>query len=248
MNIVNEAGGPCEFLSWDSEFFGKRIARVLGENLTASEADRVVAWGKEHALDCIYFLSNLAPEGMLAAQERGFHAVDIRVQLETLLGSAAEHGAADARVRPSSPEDLADLREIAGRSHTDSRFYQDGGFSRGKCDELYRVWIENSCRGSADRVFVAEDQGRPVGYVTCEVAGERGKIGLIAVAPSAQGKGLGSALVGTALSWMRNRGLRAASVVTQGRNFRAQRLYQSHGFVTESMYLWFHLWLPLRTQ
>jgi hypothetical protein len=31
-------------------------------------------------------------------------------------------------------------------------------------------------------------------------------------------------------------------VVTQGRNVRAQRLYQAHGLLTRSIGLWFHRW------
>jgi ribosomal protein S18 acetylase RimI-like enzyme len=33
------------------------------------------------------------------------------------------------------------------------------------------------------------------------------------------------------------------SVVTQGRNVAAQRLYQRAGFVTASTQLWYHRWL-----
>jgi GNAT superfamily N-acetyltransferase len=136
------------------------------------------------------------------------------------------------------------LRRIAASSHRDSRFYADPHFDRGRCDELYATWIEKSCRGeTADVVLVAEHAGEPAGYVSC-LRGESGLglIGLIAVDAAAQGLGLGSALMGAALRWLAERGASRVRVATQGRNARAQRFYQAHGLLTQSIGLWFHRW------
>jgi ribosomal protein S18 acetylase RimI-like enzyme len=38
-------------------------------------------------------------------------------------------------------------------------------------------------------------------------------------------------------------GVQRVSVVTQGRNVAAQKLYQSCGFTTCSVQLWYHWWL-----
>ena len=45
---------------------------------------------------------------------------------------------------------------------------------------------------------------------------------------------------------LRRSSARRITVVTQGRNARAQRLYQRAGFVTESVRLWFHRWFDRR--
>jgi dTDP-4-amino-4,6-dideoxy-D-galactose acyltransferase len=146
---------------------------------------------------------------------------DTRVTLDAPLDGDAEEGCRDARIRPACPDDLPALRAIAGTSHSDSRFCNDRHFPRLKCDELYRVWIEKSCAGSADVVLVAEHRGEPAGYVTCAVTGDRAQIGLIAVASDAQGVGLGRALLQGAFSWMRTRAAVTAWVVTQERNAKA---------------------------
>ncbi len=236
-----DPNAPCEFLTWDSAHFGLRIARATTNHLTAGQAAEILDWCGRHAIDCLYFLSDPDPESTAAAESHGFHLTDVRVTFEIPLDS----GRGDPRrpsIRTAAQGDVAALRTIAGVSHTDSRFYQDGNFSRACCGELYRIWIENSCTAGSGMVLVAEHEGLPAGYVTCDVCGDRGRIGLLAVSDSAQGVGLGRALVAGALRWMRARELASAFVVTQGRNLKAQRLYEANGFRAESMQLWYHLW------
>ena len=64
----------------------------------------------------------------------------------------------------------------------------------------------------------------------------------MAVDVTNQGRGLGQQLVTSALRAFRERGMRVATVVTQGRNIRSQRLYQKCGFVIRSVELWYHRW------
>jgi hypothetical protein len=45
-----------------------------------------------------------------------------------------------------------------------------------------------------------------------------------------------------ALRWFTENRLNRVEVVTQARNFTAQRLYQRSGFVTANVQLWFHKW------
>jgi dTDP-4-amino-4,6-dideoxy-D-galactose acyltransferase len=212
--------------------------------MTVEQAAEILAWCGRQSIDCLYFLSDTDPVSTVVAENHGFHLTDMRLELEARIPSEPGDGGPGYRVRPATCEDVPALRAIAGASHTESRFYRDGHFPSALCDELYRVWIEKSCAGGADMVFVAEHEAQPAGYITCEVKRDRGKIGLIAVAPAAQGSGLGHALVESALGWMRARGVTSASVVTQGGNVRAQRLYQKHGFVSHSIKLWYHLWVP----
>jgi ribosomal protein S18 acetylase RimI-like enzyme len=152
------------------------------------------------------------------------------------------------RVRPATGTDLRRLRRIAAVSHRDSRFYHDRHFDRRRCDALYAGWIETSCADPAGVVLVAavaDPAGPPVGYVTGTIGEDgEGRIGLFAVTPDARGRGVGGALVAAVLDWFAGRGADPVSVVTQGRNVRAQRLYQRFGMRTRSVELWFHRWWP----
>lgn len=149
-----------------------------------------------------------------------------------------------AGLRECRPDDVPALSAIARVSHRGTRFYSDPNFPRGRCDDLYAVWIERSSAGWADVVLVAEHEGEPAGYVSCHVdgAGGAGSIGLIAVAATARRLGLGRALVDGAVAWCGERGVDQVSVVTQGRSVSALRLYESCGFRIESVGLWFHKW------
>ena len=91
--------------------------------------------------------------------------------------------------------------------------------------------------------MVAESEEGVAGFVTCHVDGTKGSIGLIAVDERARGKGLGAALVLSANSWFREAGVSSVTVVTQGANLPAQRLYQAAGFASQAVEIWFHLTL-----
>ncbi len=153
-------------------------------------------------------------------------------------------------VRPAAAADLPRLRRIAAASHRDSRFYHDRHFDRRRCDALYAGWIETSCADPAGVVLVAaaaDPAGPPAGYVTGTIGEDgEGRIGLFAVAADARGRGVGGALIAAVLDWFAGRGADPVSVVTQGRNVRAQRLYQRFGMRTRSVEPWFHRWWPSR--
>lgn len=87
-------------------------------------------------------------------------------------------------------------------------------------------------------------EGTIAGYVTCHLPpnSDSGSIGLIAVSPTHQGQGLGKALITAATDWFASRGVRRVSVVTQGRNVPAQRLYARCGFIPSRLELYYHLW------
>jgi Acetyltransferases len=86
-----------------------------------------------------------------------------------------------------------------------------------------------------------------VGYISCRVATETGDIGLVAVDGKCRGLGLGDQLVSQALSWFAAQGARRVTVVTQGLNVPAQRLYQKSGFLVSAVQLWYHLWIRPKT-
>lgn len=82
-------------------------------------------------------------------------------------------------------------------------------------------------------VFVAEAQGRVVGYITTRVDREAGKgrIPNLAVAAEFRGHGLGRRLIEHALEYFRSQGLGYAVIETMAQNQVGQHLYTSCGFV-----------------
>jgi dTDP-4-amino-4,6-dideoxy-D-galactose acyltransferase len=242
MTAKADSGASCRFLDFDSRLFQRRIATMTARTIDRPGLERALAWCTEQRIDCLYFLAAGDDAATLRiARDGGFEFVDVRLRLERALESGRE--GIPSAVRPARPSDVSRLRELAAVTHRQSRFWVDERFDRAACAELYATWIERSCSGYADRVWVAEASGEPEGYLTCHRRdGGLGEIGLVGVAERAKGRGLGRALVAAGLAWFTEQGCGSASVVTQGANVPAQRLYQAAGFRTVSVEIWHHRW------
>ncbi|PYX19682.1 MAG: hypothetical protein DMG82_24760 [Acidobacteria bacterium] len=243
MNSSTERDPVCTYLEWDSQFFQRRIARLNRHRLDHATMVECAHWCRHHRIDCLYFLADSNDlETPRLAEANDFHLTDIRMTLGRVV--VPEDFAANSfdGFRHAREDDLRALRTIARTSHHDTRFYFDGHFEQEKCDLLYATWIENSFRGFAQAVLVAEADGEPAAYLTCHLNDQGSQIGLVGVGEGHRGKGLATKLVRAFLSWSREQGARRALVVTQGRNLPAQRLYQRNGFITSSMDLWYHRW------
>jgi dTDP-4-amino-4,6-dideoxy-D-galactose acyltransferase len=234
---------PCDLLPWDSDFFGLRIARVRVPHLGPEEVSQVSTWCQGWHIDCAYFLaSGKDPATLRRAQEGGYRMVDVRVSLSADLRSLRRRGTVRG-VRLHNAMDRKPILELSRKAFRDSRFYRDGNFPRQRCDALYETWARKSCEGWARAVFVTGRHGNPEGFITCHLdRGKAGRIGLIAVEPRARGNGVGSQLVEAALQWFAEKGATRASVVTQGGNTSAIRLYEKTGFRSDSLNLWYHFW------
>lgn len=235
----------CQLLEWDTNFFGMRIARLLSSTLSSDIADRAESWCAENRIDCLYFLAGSQdPETILQAERYKYTLADIRMTLAWRFNSQAGVVQKDAPpvIRPAMAEDIGMLKEIAGDIYMDTRFYFDRHFPRDLCARLYETWIEESCKGYADAVLVAEQHGNPAGYITCHIYADHGQVGLLGISPNARKMGFGASLIHAAVDWFAAQNLNNISVVTQGRNVAAQRLYQQCGFLTEKCELWYHRW------
>lgn len=250
MSAPNPA--PCELLPWDTEFFRCRIARVCGDTLEPEQATQVDEWCRSNRVRCLYFLSRAdAPATIQTAEQHGFGLVDIRVTLERVIVNSpapfCPEPPADVSIRPVQPADLPTLQAMARVGHKETRFFSDSHFPRQRAEDFYSTWFTLESQGRAQAVLVAVlAANQPLGYISChlETTGRTGQIGLVGVDPGFRGKGIGKTLVLAAMNWYRARGAEKVTVVTQGRNCGAQRLYQRCGFSSRDLQLWYHKWYP----
>lgn len=106
-------------------------------------------------------------------------------------------------------------------------------------------WVETSLQGIGpdQAVFVAEDMdGRAIGFAAVarqeEFTGEaQAYVGERAVVESAEGAGVGQALLAAVEDWARSRNLAPIVLDTGAANVRARRFYGKRGFVEESVKL-----------
>jgi dTDP-4-amino-4,6-dideoxy-D-galactose acyltransferase len=243
---------PCELLPWDTEFFDIQIARVVGDTLRPEPAVQIDDWCRSNKVRGLYFLSRADdPATIQTAEQHVFGLVDIRVTFEHLMKNLSDpnHAALPNGicVRPFQPDDLPALQAMARTGYGDTRFFSDAHFPRHRAEELYATWITLETQGRAQTVWVAAlADNRPLGYISChlDMTHREGQIGLVGVSREDCGKGIGKSLVRTAMDWYRSQGTRRVTVVTQGKNRTAQRLYQQCGFLSLDLQFWYHKWYP----
>lgn len=251
MSVPNPA--PCELLPWDTEFFRCRIARVCGDTLKEEQAVQIDDWSRSNRIRGLYFLSRVDdPATIQTAEKHGFGLVDIRVTFERVVMNSHDPARPDpppgASIRPVQPDDLPGLRAMARTGHGGTRFFSDSHFPRQRVEDLYSTWITLESQGRAQTVLVAASAAnQPLGYVSCHLdpARREGQIGLVGVSPEVRGRGVGKNLVLAAIDWFRAQGAHEVTVVTQGNNRAAQRLYQQCGFLSRDLQLWYHKWYPI---
>jgi ribosomal protein S18 acetylase RimI-like enzyme len=78
--------------------------------------------------------------------------------------------------------------------------------------------------------IVAEIKAEVVGFVSMPMKNEVGEIGLIGVAPTARGAGVGAELLSAALTCMKRQGMRKCSAKVRVDNLPGLQLFGSLGF------------------
>ena len=151
--MMHNTEASCCYLEWDSDFFGYRIARARPSRLTQEDLEHIRQWSRIHQIDCVYILVDAADATTVRlAETYGLRLVDVRVTFEKRIVPTKTVCVKQGDVpliRKSRDSDISSLQKIARASHRDTRFYYDGHFPALRCDDLYGVWIEKSCRGYA---------------------------------------------------------------------------------------------------
>lgn len=240
-----------EVLPWDSEFFGLPVGRILSNRLNQESVTSLLGAAQQSGLRCLYFEANPDdPLTVTTVEKHGFSLVDVRVVLEHPFDQRPAPVPRypiplELVIHDSQDHHLPRLREISAQIGYISRFYFDQNFGLEASERLYRRWIENACRGWADKVLIARwgEEGEIVGLISCTLRERVAHIQLAGVHSDHRQRGVGTGLVQAALDWARDQQAQRMEVVTQARNVPAQRLYQQMGFFTRSMTLYYHKWL-----
>lgn len=140
-------------------------------------------------------------------------------------------------IRPYRPEDLARVQSITVDSFEgvsiDRNIEREFGAVGGKdWRERKARDVTTDCQVQPEGVFVAEEDGEVIGYITTRL--DRftgiGRIPNLAVDERARGRGLGTQLIDHAIAWMREQGMAMAKIETLVQNERGQALYPRFGF------------------
>lgn len=141
-------------------------------------------------------------------------------------------------IRPYRPSDLERLKEITAicfeTVSIDRNIEERLGLIGGR-DWRFRKLrhIDADVAGESARgVFVCEEAGEVVGYITTRIDGAAriGHIPNMAVHPGRQGRGIGRRLIDHALEFLRAEGMEAVRIETLEQNPVGSRFYPDVGF------------------
>jgi shikimate dehydrogenase len=178
--------------------------------------------------------------------------------LDVMRSAAAAHFAVRAHATPSPPLDLQvrrarqdDAARISALNGYVQRLHADvlpDYFKQPSATTFPADYVLELMARPDTVMFVAELAGRVVGYLYADVAPametsstytfERFYIHHIAVSPDVQGHGCGTALMNAAKQEARRRAIPRLALATWDFNRRAQRFFESQGFVYYGHRMW----------
>jgi len=141
-------------------------------------------------------------------------------------------------IRPFHPDDLDELKRITLDGFEGTAIDQNVERRFGILGNRDWRWrktrhIDDDCAANPSGLFVAEEDGKILGFITTLLDRQalKGRIPNLAVAASARGRGIGRRLISHALDYFRREGMTFAMIETMANNEAGQHLYPSCGFV-----------------
>lgn len=246
--VEPEASVVLRRLDWDTRFFGEAmgtIVQVAGPAVSQEslrrDLTRILTEARSDGYAHLIFRTAVDDlPAIWAAEQAGLRLVDVALDSTFRFDSTAlPELPTDLPIRRAQEADVPTLRDLAGQGFVLSRFSADPFFTEAQVVSFHREWVKNLYEGLAQAVLVCDLGGQVVGFVSCALSGDEGRIPLIATDAGYRRRGLGRALVAAALNWFAGQGVQVAHVKTQSHNYPALALYHRSGFVISKSELTF---------
>ncbi len=225
------------YLPWDSDFFKKKIGKVIIPNkFDYNICNTIYETAKALKYNLLYVFS--AVDLKKIVEKVSYHDNKIIFKKEISAHPISDSLISEFTELTPTPE-MIDLALLSGKY---SRFNLDKEFSKNDFFLLYKTWIEKSVNKTiADKVYIATLNEKIVGLVTCKNNSCSTKIGLLAVNHEFNGKGIGKKLVESCANFAIYSNHKFLTVETQFINQDAMSFYTKAGFIqTESIHI-YHL-------
>lgn len=217
------------FLEWDSNFFGKRVGRLIlkTDRILTDELNEARKEG--YSLVYVYSRNEINLDG---SSEFLLHDVGGQVTFAKKLNvSSFDRDKSPCIFRYTEKKIKADILELALLSGHLSRFRVDPCLPRECFKNLYLAWVTSALgHGSLDTIHIYKKQEDVVGLVTASWDKDACIIGLLAVNSYYQGLGIGSQLLKHLECLCAEQNVLRLEVKTQLVNARAQSFYRKNSF------------------
>jgi len=217
---------------WDSDFFGISIGEIAGSSPCFTGLDEY---------DLVQVCPNIVDDPIDVYISHGFKYVDLRMSFQKNVVSCKRPSNESIWVNPDANcITQKDIHELADGLCLFSRFSQMP-IEKKRVGHFYRTWLQKALDRQFDNfsMFI-RGFDEVVGVITALITNESCRIGLVAVKERYRGKGYGHMLLEAFESCLFDSGIKYVSVVTEGRNIAAQRLYQKAGFTTYEICMWLY--------
>lgn len=232
--LAHESGWELTQQVFESSIFGGPVFRLVAPESRDAE---LLSDGLHHLIDgpkaqnaklimCRIDSSQRRIIDLLSAF--GFVQVETLITLETdIIG-----GDVPSRIRPGSVDDADSCASIARQAFSFDRFHVDRRIDPVFAGALKEAWVRNGLAGRADASFIATgaEDGAIAGFILTLRREMISIIDLVAVAPSAQGRGIGRDLIAAVSAHAARSGATRLRVGTQSANQASLRLYRAAGF------------------
>jgi dTDP-4-amino-4,6-dideoxy-D-galactose acyltransferase len=206
-------------LEWDSEFFNLEVGDFEYKNFSIPDCSD---------FDLVYIKSANDVDFEIDGFEKTY--TETKIIFRRDLTSPNQQ---DNSIFESSQIDfsIADVNQLAYESGKYSRFKLDHKMNQKKFFELYDLWVVNSLNKKfADGVYLFVEEAKAVGFVTYKISNSFATIGLIAVSPNHQGKGIGKKLLQTVENELLKANISELRIPTQEANKQACFFYEKLGY------------------
>ncbi len=193
---------PIIELKWDTMLLNKKIGRLCLSPDYKNSIDLIIDRARSKGF--LYLTCKIEPpefSQVSILESAGFYLTDVGLTLEIKTQNLySAENLLKIPISKANVEDIPILRKIVKSLFLHSRFYHDPFFTKDDADKIYQAWIEDAIRGlSADIVFQAKNKG----FVVCKKSRlKTGEISLIGVVNKFRGRGIGKALLASALKWL----------------------------------------------
>lgn len=234
-------------LTWDSNFFGRKIGQLTGTYESDTELFEYLSQLEEY--DLIYFFNKNKKECSKAILN-SFNGKKVDTKI-IFRWNAPSEKSEDF----SLPQGIEEYNSGILTEELESLAYESGAFSRYRIDQnfttrefrnLYLTWIKKSLKGElADKVLVSKINDSIAGFITVKFNHNRNSanIGLLAINEKYRGLGLGKKLILAAKNVCLETKSTYLEVPTQKENKTACIFYKKNGFSISEEISVFHFWL-----
>jgi ribosomal protein S18 acetylase RimI-like enzyme len=231
-------------INWDSNFFGIKIVEPTISISSRNDLTEVLSLAASLNANLVVVQLSGSQTGLgnACCEYGGKYVNSKRTYKLSLVGRPIARDHLD--YADNEIVSIRQLRRLALGSSLYSRFRVDNRFPLGGWQKLYYTWLKNSIAGTiADEVIVHRINGCIAGMASVEVSNGLGVIGLLSVDPNFKRMGVGSLLIGKAISYCSLNDCAALIVSTQAENLPACKLYEHHDFHLDAEISYYHFWL-----